>query len=97
MSMQESNSNIYKPELPTVLICACNSTEHQIIIHEHGEDNLVYCHIHLIKYSFWGRLKAGVKYIFGYKCIYGHWDEFIFKPEHATRLRELSEILSKQK
>ena len=85
-----------KENLPSVFICECNSREHQIIIQHDIEDNLIYCHIHLVKHGFFRRLKSGLKYIFGYKCRYGQWDEFIFKPEHANQLRELSEFLSKQ-
>jgi hypothetical protein len=83
-----------KPMLPAMLICDCSSREHQIIIEHNNEDNLTYCHIHLVKHGFWRRFKAGLKYIFGYKCRYGQWDEFILKPEHANQLRELSELLS---
>ena len=89
-----SAANDAKPLLPAVLICDCSSREHQIIIEHDNEDNLTYCHIHLVKNGFWRRLKAGLKYIFGYKCRYGQWDEFILKPEHANQLRELSELLS---
>lgn len=85
---------IAKPMLPAVLICDCSSREHQIIIEHDNEDNLTYCHIHLVQHGFLRRLKAGLKYIFGYKCRYGQWDEFILKPEHANQLRELSELLS---
>ena len=88
-------SNSTNPVLPAVLICDCSSREHQIIIEYDKEDNQVYCNIHLVNYGFFRRLKAGLKYIFGYKCRYGQWDEFIFKPEHANQLRELSELLSK--
>jgi hypothetical protein len=81
----------------TVLICECSSREHQIIIEHDNEDNLTYCHIHLVKHGFWRRLKAGLKYIFGYKCRYGQWEEFILKPEHANQLRELSDLLTKHR
>lgn len=81
---------------PYVFICECCSTEHQIIVQHDTDDNLVYCHIHLINQSFWNRLKSGIKYIFGYHCRFGHWDEFIWRPEHATKLRELADLLSKQ-
>jgi len=80
--------------LADVLICDCNSREHQIVIEYDKEDKLIYCHIHLVKHGLLRRLKAGFKYIFGYKCKYGQWDEFIFKPEHSKKLRELSEMLS---
>ena len=57
--------NDAKRVLPAVLICDCSSREHQIIIEHDNEDNLTYCHIHLVKHGFWRRLKAGLKYIFG--------------------------------
>ena len=43
------------------------------------------------------RLKNGIMYIFGYKSKYGHFDEFIFRPEHSDKLKEISDILSKNK
>ena len=47
----------------TILVCDCSSYEHQIIIEHNNDDNLVYCYIHLTNRNFWGRLKAGLKYI----------------------------------
>lgn len=88
------SGNKSKPLLPDVLICECSSREHQVIIEHDEEDNLTYCHIHLTQYGFLKRLKMGLKYIFGYKCKYGQWDEFILRPEHSDKLRELSELLS---
>lgn len=79
-----------------LFICECSSREHQIVVERDVEDNLIYCHIHLSVRPFWKRLKYGLKYIFGYHCRYGHWDEFIWKPEHADKLQELSKLL-KQK
>ena len=52
MSNEELNGNIAKPVLPAVLICDCSSREHQIIIEHDNEDNLTYCHIHLVKHGF---------------------------------------------
>jgi hypothetical protein len=86
-----------KEEQPAILICDCGSIEHQIVIQQDEEEGLIYCHIYLSNRSFFGRLKYGIKYIFGYKCRYGHWDEFIFKPEHAPKLLELSKLLSQNK
>jgi hypothetical protein len=57
------------------------------------EDNNVYCHIHLVQHGFWKRLKAGLKYIFGYKCRFGQWDEFIFKAEDSEKLFKFAEKL----
>ena len=82
-----------KSNLPEILICECGSIEHQIIIRLDEEENVAYCAIHLVHYGFWRRVKAGFKYIFGYKSKYGQWDEFIFSQDHANQLRELSEFL----
>lgn len=84
-------------ELAELFVCDCNSREHQIIIEHDPEDNLMYCHIHLVNFSFFSRLKSGLKYIFGYKCRYGHWDEFIWKPEDADRLIEIGKTLKNKK
>jgi hypothetical protein len=81
--------------LPEILVCDCNSNEHQIIIYFDEELGSAYLQIHLTKRKFWQRLKAGIKYIFGYKSRFGHWDEFIFKPEHASKLKEIAEKISR--
>lgn len=81
-------------EFPTILICDCSSREHQIVVEHDKDDNLIYCHIHLVSRGFFHRVVAGIKYIFGYKCRYGNWEEFILKPEHAKQLGELSRLLS---
>lgn len=88
-----------------LLICECHSTEHQIILsYSEDIDNtngkvypMCYAHIHLSKYSFWQRLKHGIKYIFGYRCRYGDFDEFIFNPKDASELQELVDYLNKEK
>lgn len=78
---------------PVVLICDCNSSEHQIIVTADKDKGLVFCHIHLASRGFFRRLINGTKYIFGYSCRFGHWEEFLFKKEHAVKLREISDLL----
>ena len=55
---------------------------------------IVYSHIHLNKRPFWERVKYGFKYIFGYKCRYGAFDEFLFNPEDADKLQEVVDYLN---
>lgn len=77
-----------------ILICNCNSAEHQIIIYHEEEENLFHCSIHLNQsLGFWKRLVLGVKYIFGYHCKYGNWDEFTFDKSHGKTFSELSHKL----
>jgi len=83
-----------------LLICSCHSTEHQMIIlydediNESGNSYpMCYVHVLLNKKTFWCRVKHGIKYIFGYKCKYGAFDEFIFNPEDAYKIQRLANYL----
>lgn len=74
-----------------IIICECSSIDHQITFRtiEYIEEDLkrlsilpeelneVYINIHLNKKPFWKRVKYAIKYIFGYKCNYGAFDEII--------------------
>ena len=40
--------------------------------------------------------KYGIKYIFGYRCKYGAFDEFIFKPEDAYKIQRLANYLKSE-
>lgn len=82
------------------LICQCNSIEHQISFNWVEYENLelkgeVYMEIHLSKLSFWDRLKHGIKYIFGYRCMFGDFDEIILKKEDVNKLEKVVEFLKK--
>ena len=80
------------------LICQCNSIEHQISfswIEDKELEGEVYLEIHLAKLSFWDRLKHGIKYIFGYRCRYGDFDEVILKKEDVWKLEKVVEYLKR--
>ena len=70
-----------------LLICECNSNEHQIIITK--IDGKIYATIHLKKISFFKRIVHGIKYIFGYKCKYGNFEEFILTSEHIAKINTM--------
>lgn len=80
-----------------ILVCACHSVEHQIIIQKDEEDNLLYCSIHLYPLPWYQRLINGIKYIFGYRCCYGDFDEFVFNQSHIQYLKEMIEFLEQEK
>lgn len=84
-----------------ILICECNTPEHQIIVtycsEDRGEDimdehGIIYedcidIRIHLnTQNSFFKRLWIGIKYAFGYKSQYGHWDDFLLDPSDVDRI-----------
>jgi len=79
-----------------ILICECNSTEHQVVFHYDGDDEVVYMHIHLTTYhNFFKRLWVGLKYAFGYKCRYGNWDEIILTKKHIPIFKNILLNLNK--
>lgn len=91
---------------PDLLICQCHSTDHQLIfLYDEDKiekkdgtveiDKTVYIHVYLSDETFWRRLWYGIKYIFGYKCRYGAFDEFIIKPEDAPKFEKVAEFLKK--
>lgn len=79
-----------------LFICACHNVEHQLIFSyfEDDVDKEVFVSVHLTpEWNIWKRIKMAIKYIFGYKCCYGHFDEFIFRKEDADRLQKVVNFL----
>lgn len=81
-----------------LLTCECSSTEHIGIFEwfEEDKDNLVYLSIHLAKLPFWKRLVQGIKYIFGYRCKYGDFEEIILGKENIQSLKDVLNVLEKK-
>ena len=86
-------------EKPTILICSCHSTDHQIVFHKWSQNNNkeVYMHVHLNKLPFLKRIVYAFKYIFGYKSIYGAFDEFILNDKHIEDLQNIVDFLKLNK
>lgn len=87
------NNVIKHKEYSTLLLCDCSSLEHQIILRYEESDNMIFAGIHLNKLPFLKRMILGIKYIFGYSCKYGHFEEFVLKREHAWKLQKLANDL----
>lgn len=83
-----------------LFICDCNNIEHQLVFScdpfDDKEDLMVFVNVHLIPNVWYKRIWNAIKYIFGYRCMYGYFDEFVFKSEDADRLQEVVNILKKQ-
>ena len=89
------NNSIMEP-IHELFICQCNNTEHQLIFSyfSDDEDKDVFVSVHLLpEYNIWKRIKMAIKYIFGYRCRYGHFDEFIFKKEDVDKLQTVVNYL----
>jgi hypothetical protein len=70
--------------------CQCHSDEHvlRLTLSLDDEDPEIYASVFLRQYrSFFKRLVIAVRYLFGYKCKYGHWDCFLMKPGDAMRMQ----------
>jgi len=68
----------------TLYTCACSSLEHMFVVTEFDED--LFLEVHLRPAPFWRRVKRAIKYVFGYRCRYGSFDEIILTPEMAGEL-----------
>jgi hypothetical protein len=82
-----------------LFVCSCHSTEHQMVV-LYDEDEIddvkypmLYIHTHLVKRPFWQRVKYGLKYIFGYQCRYGAFDEFIINPDDVEGIEKIVKYL----
>ncbi len=78
---------------PEIMICQCSSTEHQVVYWVDEEDSQVYVSVFLSPLPLIERIGAAIKYIFGYKCRYGHWEEFVLGEEHREDLVKIAESL----
>ena len=86
-----------------LFICSCHNTEHQMVV-LYDEDEVegriyptVFINTHLAKKPFWQRVGHGLKYIFGYQCKYGAFDEFILNSDDADKVRKVADYLDKHK
>jgi hypothetical protein len=79
-----------------LFICACRNIEHQIIFSYCDDIDIkeVYMSIHIIPdTNIFKRIWHSIKYIFGYRCMYGDFDEFIFRKEDASKLLNIARFL----
>lgn len=81
-----------------IIICDCASVEHQMVLRFDDDKDLgrmVYVEIHLVNKRWYKRLWIGLKYIFGYKCCYGNFEEMILSPKHARQVYDLYRFLNR--
>lgn len=69
--------------------CDCGSDEHTLrfILDLDEEDPRIYTNVFLNQWHSWyKRVWIAIKYVFGYKCKYGHFDCFILKQADADKM-----------
>ena len=69
--------------------CMCHSDEHTLKFVYDPDDNELYTTVFLNETRLWHRIWNAIKYIFGYKCKYGHWNCWLLQPEDIDRLKTL--------
>ena len=73
-------------------VCDCGDVSHQFIISWYPDDedwnDLLYFQVHLNQSNgFWKRLWDAIKYVFGFKCRFGAFDEILVNKHDAKRLK----------
>lgn len=78
--------------------CQCSTPEHLIVFKLIDKDDDTICAtIHLSKLPFYKRVVNGIKYIFGYSCQYGHFDEFLIDTDTAKRMIKMLNYFQKNR
>lgn len=85
--------NLLEPNKEEFFRCRCYSDEHTLNFSLDTEDEygpFLYAHIFINTYdNIFKRIWTGIKYVFKYKCKYGHWDEWILNETDAKRMRNM--------
>ena len=79
----------YKIPQRVVLDCACSSDNHVMIGTFDEDNNEIYISIHLYNPIWYKRIWHAIKYIFGFKCVYGDFDEIIINKTNKYQFIEL--------
>lgn len=80
-----------------VMYCACSSMEHIVCFGYFDEEPEIYVSVHLKKHGFWKRLKYAVKYLFGFQCKYGAFEEIVLGTKHYEKMMQLTNHLKEFK
>lgn len=84
---------------PEYFECSCHSPEHTLRIWFDDDEDYpcIYASVFLDSDPWYDRIWKGLKYILGYKSRYGHFAEFLLRPEDADRMIRMLEALKKAK
>lgn len=78
-------------ELGGILTCECSSLEHIVVFTYWEDEKDVYLSVHLKRLPLLKRIVYAVKYIFGYQCKYGAFDEIILGSKNYDRIMQIAE------
>lgn len=76
--------------------CSCHSPEHTFKLTFDPEDGELYLTPFLANwYPWYKRVYAAIKYVFGYKSKFGHFDEVVVDPNKRAQLFDIIEKFKK--
>lgn len=79
-----------------LFVCDCGDVTHQFVViidNYKNSDPEVFVEVKLNPLPFWKRLIHGIKYIFGYKCRFGDFNEICLNKSHISNLEKIVETL----
>ena len=86
----------YEPMQTHYFDCKCTSPEHTLRFVYDPQDNEIYTEVFLCQYrNPFQRIWTALKYVFGFKCKFGHWDCWLMQDEDCKRLVELVNRVAK--
>lgn len=71
--------------------CSCHEHSMRFVWFDEPDEKEMYMSVFLNQAGFWRRLWLGIKYIFGFKCKYGHFDEVLLTYPEIKQLYDLCE------
>lgn len=83
-----------------VILCTCSDAEHQIVYSKFEDEHNgkitkeVFLHIFLSDTVWYKRIFKGLKYIFGYKCRYGHFTEIIVDDTNVHGFEDIVDYIN---
>lgn len=78
-----------------IAICSCGDVRHQIVFTFDPDSNIVYMSVLLNKLPWYKRLIYGIKYIFGYQCKYGAFEEVVLNENDCPKFYLIANYLAK--
>lgn len=85
-------SGVMKGVIKRHFECACHSDEHTLVITLDEDDDgpEIYTSVFLTDWPcFWKRAYEAVRYVFGHKSKFGHFDTFTFRPRDVREMMKL--------
>jgi len=74
-----------------LFLCSCSSPEHQLFLSfddEYPWNDSVSITFHLASRPWYKRIWAATRYVFGYKCQFGHFDELLLEYDQVEEMRD---------